>query len=98
MTMQFRTALYLRVSTGRQADPIFPSRTTAATRRNALLERLRQSFAAIQRFTGDASHQIRTPLTIVRTHLDVVRRPGTGTNEGRAALDDAEEARGGWKD
>lgn len=58
---------------------------------NALLERLRQSFAAIQRFTGDASHQMRTPLTIVRTHLDVVRRLGTGTNEGRAALDDAEE-------
>jgi signal transduction histidine kinase len=41
---------------------------------NVLLKRLRQSFSAIQRFTGDASHQLRTPLTILMTHLDRVRR------------------------
>jgi two-component system sensor histidine kinase TctE len=58
---------------------------------NILLERLRQSFAAIQRFTGDASHQMRTPLTILLTHLDLLRRLGTGSPEGRAALADAEE-------
>jgi two-component system, OmpR family, sensor histidine kinase TctE len=58
---------------------------------NVLLERLRQSFSAIQRFTGDASHQLRTPLTILMTHLDLVRRLGTASDDGRAALADAEE-------
>ena len=58
---------------------------------NILLERLRQSFVAIRRFTGDASHQMRTPLTILLTHLDLVRRLGTASEEGRAALADAEE-------
>jgi two-component system sensor histidine kinase TctE len=58
---------------------------------NILLERLRQSFAAIRRFTGDASHQMRTPLAILLTHLDLVRRLGTATETSRAALVDAEE-------
>jgi two-component system sensor histidine kinase TctE len=59
---------------------------------NALLERLDQSIGAIQRFTADASHQIRTPLTILRTHLGLVRRHGSDTPAGRSALDDIETA------
>ena len=58
---------------------------------NILLERLRQSFAAIRRFTGDASHQMRTPLTILLTDLDLVRRLGTASEAGRTAIADAEE-------
>jgi two-component system sensor histidine kinase TctE len=59
---------------------------------NALLERLDQSIGAIQRFTADASHQLRTPLAIVHTHLDLVRRHGSDTPAGRSALDDIEAA------
>jgi two-component system sensor histidine kinase TctE len=57
---------------------------------NALLERLEQSIGTVRRFTADASHQMRTPLTILRTHLEILQRRGIDTPEGRAALDDIE--------
>jgi two-component system sensor histidine kinase TctE len=59
---------------------------------NALLERLEQSIGTVRRFTADASHQMRTPLTILRTHLEILQRRGIDTPEGRAALDDIEAA------
>jgi two-component system sensor histidine kinase TctE len=59
---------------------------------NALLERLEQSIGTVRRFTADASHQMRTPLTILRTHLGILQRRGIDTPEGRAALDDIEGA------
>ena len=36
-----------------------------------MLERLQQAFAAQQRFVQDASHELRTPITIARGHLEV---------------------------
>lgn len=36
-----------------------------------MLERLEQAFAAQQRFVQDASHELRTPITIARGHLEV---------------------------
>jgi two-component system, OmpR family, sensor histidine kinase TctE len=41
---------------------------------NALLRRLHDSVGANQRFTADASHQMRTPLAIMQTHLTLARR------------------------
>jgi two-component system OmpR family sensor kinase len=38
---------------------------------NQLLERLEQSFQGLRRFTADASHELRSPLTLVRTEVDV---------------------------
>ena len=38
---------------------------------NRLLARLEQSFASLKRFTADASHELRSPLTLMRTEVDV---------------------------
>src|SRR5205814_85081 len=53
---------------------------------------LEQSIGTVRRFTADASHQMRTPLTILRTHLGILQRRSIDTPEGRAALDDIEGA------
>lgn len=59
---------------------------------NGLLARLDQSIGTMRRFTADASHQLRTPLAVLRTHLALLRRYGTDSAEGRAALDDVDGA------
>ena len=61
---------------------------------NALLKRLGQSVGAIQRFTADASHQILTPLTVIRTHLELLRRHGSDSAAGQSALADIADAVG----
>jgi two-component system sensor histidine kinase TctE len=59
---------------------------------NSLLQRLDLAIELVRRFTADASHQMRTPLAILRTHLDLVRRLGSETPAGRAALDEVDSA------
>jgi signal transduction histidine kinase len=39
---------------------------------NQMLDRLAAAFAAQQAFVADAGHELRTPITIVRGHLDVM--------------------------
>ena len=39
---------------------------------NAMLDRLEEGAAAQRRFLDDAGHELRTPITIVRGHLDVL--------------------------
>lgn len=41
---------------------------------NAFIDRLRGSLASLRHFTGNAGHQLRTPLTIIRTNIALARR------------------------
>lgn len=41
---------------------------------NVLLSRVQQAFVREQRFTNDAAHELRSPLTAIKTHLQVARR------------------------
>lgn len=59
---------------------------------NGLLSRLQEAVQGMRRFTADASHQMRTPLSILRAHLDVIRREGLDSAEGKASFADVEAA------
>lgn len=59
---------------------------------NGLLFRLHEAVEGLRRFTADASHQMRTPLSILRAHLQVLKREGTGTPVGQASLADIDVA------
>jgi signal transduction histidine kinase len=39
---------------------------------NAMLDRLERAFAAQRTFVDDAGHELRTPITIVRGHLELM--------------------------
>jgi signal transduction histidine kinase len=53
---------------------------------NALLDRLQVSFERQQRFTGDASHQLRTPLTALQGQVDLALRHDRDVEEYRRVL------------
>jgi two-component system, OmpR family, sensor kinase len=54
---------------------------------NGLLDRLQQEFERQKRFTGDASHQLRTPITALLGQLEVARRRERTVAEYQQVLD-----------
>jgi signal transduction histidine kinase len=61
------TDLSLRIPAGGHDDVSELTRTV-----NAMLDRLQAGFEAQQRFLDDAGHELRTPVTIVAGHLEVL--------------------------
>jgi len=53
---------------------------------NALLDRLQVSFERQRRFTGDASHQLRTPLTAIQGQVDLALRQERDVQEYKRVL------------
>jgi two-component system, OmpR family, sensor kinase len=58
---------------------------------NRMLDRLEQAFAEQRRFVSDASHEMRTPITIVRGQLEVLREDSGLSEEHKETLDLAGE-------
>ena len=53
---------------------------------NGMLERLEQAFRRITQFTADASHELRTPVALMRTRAEVVLRRPRSEEEYRETL------------
>lgn len=56
---------------------------------NAMLTRLEESFAALRRFTADASHELKTPLTVLRADVERAMHPATNRGDRLVALEEA---------
>nr|WP_256737473.1 ATP-binding protein [Pseudomonas sp. dw_358] len=83
--------------TRRSADSLEPLQVSALPRelqplldtQNQLLLRIAQAFERERRLTGDAAHELRSPLTAVKTHLQVARMTTGAARE--QALEHAEQ-------
>src|SRR5438270_3216361 len=56
---------------------------------NAMIGRLETSFAALRRFTADASHELKTPLAVLRADVERAMHPGTTSADRMVALEEA---------
>src|SRR5256714_8586771 len=56
---------------------------------NAMISRLETSFAGLRRFTADASHELKTPLAVLRADVERAMMETSGQTEKMVALEEA---------
>lgn len=54
---------------------------------NQMLERIEKAFASVRSFTGNASHELRTPISLLRTEIEVALLRPRQADEYRAVLE-----------
>ena len=54
---------------------------------NAMLDRIETAFSRQRQFTADAAHELRTPLALMRSHIDVALGHGREPDADEATLD-----------
>ncbi len=79
--------LSLRISPRGARDEV----DTLTIQFNEMLDRLERSFERVKRFTLDASHELRTPITAIRGQLEVALLTARTKEEYRAAIETAME-------
>ena len=78
-------SLHRRLAVGETTDELARLNATL----NAMLSRLETSFDALRRFTADASHELKTPLTVMRADVERAMSPKVGATEQLVALEEA---------
>ena len=78
-------SLHRRLAIGAAGDELARLSSTL----NAMIERLETSFGALRRFTADASHELKTPLAVMRADIERSLSPTSTPTEQAIAIEEA---------
>src|SRR3954468_10072204 len=78
-------SLHRRLSLGVEATDFMDLVTTL----NAMISRLETSFGGLRRFTADASHELKTPLAVLRADVERAMMDSSAQTEKMIALEEA---------